>query len=372
MKVIVISSSPFVHKNGSYFAYSPYVKELKIWAKYADEIAFTCPIWIKDNGLLISKIDIPISKIYFAKEFNLKSFRNILMGLEYSFYNFFTIFKSMLWADHIHLRCPGNIGLMGCIIQIFFPSKPKTAKYAGNWDPKAQQPWSYKLQKWILSNTFLTKNIQVLVYGEWEHQTKNIKPFFTATYNEADKLPIINRKLDDEISFLFVGTLAKGKRTLYAIQMVEKLKVSGFAVNLSIFGNGKDLDDIKEYIITNSLESFIFLKGNQSKEIIKKAYQESHFLLLPSKSEGWPKVVAEAMFWGCLPIATSVSCVPSMLNHGKRGILLKMKLEDDVQQIVAILNNQTEYDNIVQNSVAWSRKYTLDLFEKEIKVLLQS
>ena len=70
------------------------------------------------------------------------------------------------------------MGLIGAIVNILFPNKQKTAKYAGNWDPKSKQPWSYRLQKWILSNTFLTKNMQVLVYGEWPNQTKNIKPFF--------------------------------------------------------------------------------------------------------------------------------------------------------------------------------------------------
>ena len=39
------------------------------------------------------------------------------------------IFKGMLWADHIHLRCPGNIALLGCFIQILFPFKPKTIIY---------------------------------------------------------------------------------------------------------------------------------------------------------------------------------------------------------------------------------------------------
>ena len=57
-------------------------------------------------------------------------------------------------ADHIHWRCPGNMGLIGAIVQILFPKKNKTAKYAGNWDPKAKQPFTYKLQRWILSNTF--------------------------------------------------------------------------------------------------------------------------------------------------------------------------------------------------------------------------
>ena len=29
--------------------------------------------------------------------------------------------------------------------------------------------------------------MQVLVYGEWEGSSKNIKPFFTATYSEMKK-----------------------------------------------------------------------------------------------------------------------------------------------------------------------------------------
>lgn len=76
--------------------------------------------------------------------------------------------------------------MLGCLVQIFFPKKIKTAKYAGNWDPEAKQPLSYRIQRWVLSNTFLTRNIQVLVYGEWKQQTKNIKPFFTATYSKSE------------------------------------------------------------------------------------------------------------------------------------------------------------------------------------------
>src|SRR5690606_5258950 len=83
----------------------------------------------------------------------------------------FRMLKVMNRADHLHLRCPGNIGLLACILQVFFPGKRKTAKYAGNWDPEAKQPWTYKLQRWILSNTFLTRNMTVLVYGGWPGQT---------------------------------------------------------------------------------------------------------------------------------------------------------------------------------------------------------
>lgn len=372
MKLLVISSSPFIKKGNDYFAYSPYAKELAIWAKYADEIAFTCPIWKQDNGLLISEISFPLAKIYEVKGFNVKTLKNTLLALLYSFFNCYLIFKSMLWADHIHLRCPGNIGLMGCILQIFFPHKTKTAKYAGNWDLKAKQPLSYRVQKWILRNTFLTKNMQVLVYGEWENSTKNIKPFFTASYFEKDKPVTLPRDLKGKITFTFVGTLAIGKQPMYAVQLVEVLFKKGFDVQLSVYGQGSERQKIENYINENQLESVIFLKGNQDQETIKKAFGESHFVVLPSLSEGWPKVIAEGMFWGCLPLASKVSCLPNMLDNGNRGLLLTLELKQDVVMIESILNNPDDYKEKALHAIEWSRQFTLDVFESEIKKLMRS
>jgi len=287
-----------------------------------------------------------------------------------SFWNFYQLFRAMIWADHIHLRCPGNIGLMGCIVQLFFPRKAKTAKYAGNWDPKSKQPLSYKLQQWILSNTFLTRNMQVLVYGVWEGSSKNVKPFFTATYSEASKVEVKARNLNTSISMIFVGTLTQGKRPMYALQLTETLRKRGLDINLSFYGSGQEKENLQQYIDKNKLENFVFIKGNYSNEEMKKVYQKSHFMILPSESEGWPKVVAEAMFWGCLPIATKVSCVPNMLDNGNRGVLLSMNELQDVAVIFDLIQNEQEYKNKVEKSQLWSRKFTLDLFDKEIKNML--
>jgi hypothetical protein len=78
------------------------------------------------------------------------------------------------------------------------------------------------------------------------------------------------------------------------------------------------------------------------------------------------------MFWGCLPIASKVSCVPNMLENGKRGLLLDLKLNQDVQNIESILKNNNLYQDKVINAVQWSRQFTMDVFEDEIKLLLQS
>lgn len=373
MKLVVISSAPIVQKEGENYLYAPYEKEMQLWAKHANSIQFCCPIWKEDKKLLIAPISFETTPTIELKEFDITSFSNMLRAIPNAFVDLIRIFEAMKKADHIHLRCPGNMALLAAVVQMFFPKKVKTAKYAGNWDPKARQPFTYKLQRWILSNTILTKNIQVLVYGDWENQTKNIKPFFTATYSESEILNSnfrIQDKDQESIKFLFVGTLSRGKQPLYAIQIVEELFKKGKNVTLDLFGDGAMKSEIETYIRNNDLESIIQLKGNQSKDAILTAYQNSHFLILPSKSEGWPKVVAEAMFWGCVPIASPVSCISYMMGNGSRGILLHEKIQEDINQIDMVINNQDFYHKIASEGQSWSQQFTTDKFEAEISKLL--
>ncbi|MDR6846434.1 glycosyltransferase [Flavobacterium granuli] len=370
MKLAVITHVPHIQSQNQYFAYAPYVREMNIWGKYLDVFIIVAPIIQTEK----TAIDIPYSQER-IKFIEIQSIS--LLGLKAVFTAFFLapkicwqIYKAMRQADHIHLRCPGNIGLLGCLVQILFPGKPKTAKYAGNWDPRAKQPWSYHLQKWILSNTFLTRNMQVLVYGQWEGCTKNIKPFFTATYSEKDKMLMKELDLKGKINFIFVGTLSSSKNPLYAIQLVEALLKKGYDLTLDLYGEGIERSVLVNYIESNGLEKIIVLKGNKNQERVKKAYQSSHFVILPSKSEGWPKAIAEGMFWGCIPIATVVSCVPFMLDYGERGLLLQMNLEQDTQQLETILNNKRAFNSKREKAMEWSQKYTLDVFEDEIRKLL--
>ena len=370
MKLLIVSTAPFIYKNNITHAYSPYVNELIVLEKYADKIIFCCPTWKKENGLLMSQIPFSIDKHFKLLDFNLNSPLNIFKSFFYAIFNICVLFKAMNDADHIHLRCPGNIGLLGSIVQIFFPNKQKTAKYAGNWDLNSKQPLSYRLQKWILKNTFLTRKMQVLVYGDWENSTKNIKAFFTATYSENEIIMLSNLNLKQQINFIFVGTLVSGKNPLYAIQLIEGLYNRGYNVTMNLYGEGNERDNLENYISDKKMENYIHLKGNQNREIVKKAYHESHFVLLPSKNEGWPKAIAEGMFWRCIPVGTKVSCIPFMLDYGKRGILLDMDLEKDVIQIENSLNDENNFLAMSKLAADWSQQYTMEVFESEIKKLL--
>lgn len=371
MKFAIITHVRHTMQQNQFFGYAPYIQEMNIWLKHVSKVILIAPLQDAET----TKIDAAYihSDIDFREvtDFNLTTITQRFLA----FFKFplivWNLYNAMKSADHIHLRCPGNVGLLGCFVQILFPGKAKTAKYAGNWDPKAQQPWTYKLQKYILSNTFLTRNMQVLVYGEWENQSKNIKPFFTASYSESERQAVEKTGFDNTINFMFAGTLVTGKNPLYALKVIHKLIHVMPNCTLNFYGEGPERVVLENYIRENRLENHVFLHGNQNKETLKAAYKQSHFVILPSKSEGWPKAIAEGMFWGCVPIATQVSCVPYMLDFGSRGVLLNMDLEQDASQIASVLNNKVQYDAMVIKAVEWSQHYTIDLFETEIQKILK-
>lgn len=372
MIFVIVTHVPHLVEQNQYFAYAPYVREMNIWIKEATKIIIVAPMSVAKKTPLDLEYQHKSIDFVKVKNFDVLHLQSILGAVIKIPTISWQIFKAMKKADHIHLRCPGNVGLLGCFIQLLFPNKPKTAKYAGNWDPKSKQPWSYRWQKAIIRNTFFTRNMKVLVYGEWEGSSKNLKPFFTATYNEKDKLPFTKKEIEGKINFVFVGTLVSGKNPIYAIRLVEELFRKGFNVHLRMYGEGLERNALEQYIMTNQLTNIITLEGIQSKEVIQKSYQNSHFVILPSKSEGWPKAVAEAMFWGCIPLATAVSCVPWMLDYGNRGLLLKMNLEKDALQVENLLKDHKKFEKLEKNASDWSRGYTLDIFEEEIKKLMVS
>lgn len=362
-----------IHKQiaNQFFAYGPYVKEMNLWLKYVDEVIIVAPC-VQNSPP--DPIDLPYIhqniQIKVVPEFNLLSWGERFQTLVAIPSIFLTTVNQMRNADHIHLRCPGNMGLIGCLAQVLFPKKNKSAKYAGNWDPKSNQPKTYQLQQKILANEFLTRNMKVLVYGDWEPNNKNLLSFFTASYKETEKTNVKVKSLDDQIRLIFVGSLHSGKNPLISCKVIQILVEAGINCQLDLYGEGEERRVLEEFVSENGLFHFITLHGNVNAEILKSAFAKSHFLVFASESEGWPKAVAEAMFWGCLPVTTPVSCVPQMLGNGSRGDLVEKDPRVIAARIIHYLSNELEYQRKAKEAMTWSRQFTLEKFEEEIKKIL--
>ncbi len=368
MKFGIFTHAEHFSINGELYAYGPYVKEMNIWIDNFDNIFVLAPK--RPNS--VKNIDLPykhenisfqsLPAIHLGKD-------GVLSSIKKSFEVFKKCLDNMSSCDHIHIRCPGNIGLIALLASIFYPDKPKTIKYAGNWNPFSDQPLSYRFQKWLLNNKWLIGNKKVLIYGEWPAQPEHIISFFTASFSEGDKLKI-KKYIDKDLNFIYSGALVPGKNPLLAVQIIHQLLKEGHAITFNIYGEGSERKKLEKYIKQNNLSEHIFIHGNQPQSVLISAYKNSHFCILPSRSEGWPKAIAEGMFFGCVPIATEISCIPWMLDEGKRGILMNENPVNAAKKIGEVINSPKNYNEISQNAMRWSRKYTLEKFEQAIKEIL--
>ncbi len=371
MNFLIISE--VVHKkNGRQVAaYAPYVKEMNLWVRHFEKVSILAPVSFgapENLDLAINHPAIELVAVPFADYRKLGSaIRSFLQmpGIVYK------MFRQMQKADHIHLRCPASISLLACFVQLFFPRKKKTAKYAGNWDWECQQPFSYRLQQHILQNSFLTRHMQVLVYGSWPGATRNLLPFFTASYatNEIVPLPAKSLAGKQKIWLAYVGTFSPNKRPLLAVKTVAELQKHGLDASLHMFGSGDEMQVVKDYISQQQLGQVV-LHGDQPPAVVKNFLQKAHFLLFASRSEGWPKVVAEAMFWACVPITTAVSCVPQMLGNNQRGRLVLPEVDAMVDAVLWYVQHPDLYLQTSKDAAAWSQQYTLEKLDEEISRLV--
>lgn len=370
MKFLVVSHAPHFELGGRWYSYGPLVKEMILWERSVDHMKVFAPVIPANLDAINLSYEKENTQVIASPSLNFTSSGDAIRSLFILPLIIAKLWIAMRNADHIHLRCPGNLALIGCFLQLFFPRKKKTVKYAGNWDPKSNQPTTYKLQRWIINQPWLSRNITVLVYGDWPHSSPHIRPFFTASYFEGDFVPVKKKLFSEGIKLVYVGGLVAGKNPIISLQVLKALRDSGEKASLVFCGEGTERKSLEAFAQKHGLNEDIVIRGNVSAEEVKKELIQAHFLVFLSDSEGWPKVVAEAMCWSCIPITTAVSCVQEMLGVDRRGVLVDKDPNQIVKAIQELKNDPERILRMQEEAKSWARQFTLERFELEIQKLL--
>jgi glycosyltransferase involved in cell wall biosynthesis len=119
---------------------------------------------------------------------------------------------------------------------------------------------------------------------------------------------------------------------------------------------------LKEYCRYQRLQDIITFCGSKSREDLKPYYRTSHLFLFPSSaSEGWPKVLSEAMNYYCVPIASDISSVPQIINKYDCGITLSPKATDLwVKEVRNILTNTDKWKQLALNGKKAAYHFTYE------------
>ncbi len=240
-----------------------------------------------------------------------------------AFSNLKKIQKAIQHADILQFRAPTGMGIYVLPYLKWFNSKPYWVKYAGNWmDP--QMPLGNRFQKyWLLK--YLESKTRVTYNGNWEDRPQFIafhNPCYTLKdYQQAKSA--LDQKSDDlkEGAVLcFVGALNAHKGVPLILEALKQKPKDLLIKDIHFVGGGPDREDYES--VAKELDVVTYFHGFLPKNQVHQILAKSDALLLPSRSEGFPKVVGEAMAYGCVPITSNVSCMEDYINDGENGFLL--------------------------------------------------
>lgn len=227
-----------------------------------------------------------------------------------------TILRRIANADVVHVRCPANISMLAIVMLAFLPRpKARWVKFATNWDPTGPEAWSSRFQRaWLRqgwSRAFVTVNSGEL--NQPAHVRRLVNPCLTETeLATAEKFAGTKPPLAP-LRLLFVGSLTANKGVRRAVEAVRQVRASGVDARLEIVGDGPERAVLAQTIDTPELRGVVELRGWLPRPSLAEVYGRNHLLLLTSESEGWPKVLSEAMAYGVVPVASAVSCIPYYL-----------------------------------------------------------
>lgn len=168
--------------------------------------------------------------------------------------------------------------------------------------------------------------------------------------------------------FLSIGRLHTRKGYHKLMDAHAKLLKDGFPHSVIILGDGEELPNLLEQQKKLRVEkTFIFL-GNKMNPY--PYLRKADFFIMPSESEAWPLVLAEALILQKPTIATNTGDVSTMMDDRKTGYLINYHTEEMYLAIQEFLTNQNLVSNIVKNLEKIKEKFDNRKIFKEVEEIL--
>lgn len=153
----------------------------------------------------------------------------------------------------------------------------------------------------------------------------------------------LSHKTFDICKLLFIGVNWKRKGGDIALEVAEKLNQQGLKTELYLVGcqpsENKTLPDF-----VHSL-GFINRSTESGQKQIEKLYAESHFLVLPSRSDCTPAVLREAGAFGLPCLTSNVGGIPTLIRDDYNGKIFDINAEvsEYCDYITQVFGNSTIY-----------------------------
>jgi glycosyltransferase involved in cell wall biosynthesis len=368
MRLLITSHVIHYSHDGRLFAYGPYAREIDLWADLFAEVQIASPCRIAPppgDCLPFERGNISIlpqkeagGETLLAKLGLVASAPAMAFGLA----------RAMRRADAIHVRCPGNLGLIGVLLAPLF-SRRLIAKYAAQWNGGDAEPLSARFQRAVLRSSWWKG--PVTVYGAWPGNPPHVIPFFTSLLTaeqlERAKISSGRPRRGPGLRIVYTGRLSKAKNVDV---LLRAMATAGPDLSATIVGEGPERGSLEALANSLGIRSRVAFTGGLPFDAVIEHLESSDVLVLVSETEGWPKSIAEGMAFGLACIGSDIGLVPQMLGDG-RGFTVSPR--DEVALTHALRQIACSPDRLEpmrRSAAAWAQRYSLEGLRDALNILM--
>lgn len=151
------------------------------------------------------------------------------------------------------------------------------------------------------------------------------------------------KKRHSPIRFVYAGRFSPQKNLPFMLtQLAELKRTISIPFVVHMVGTGTMQGELEKLAQQLNISDIIIWDGWIEKVQLRKIYQGSYCLLMPSLYEGMSNVILEAMACGLPVIASKVEGNIDLVEEGKTGYLFNLERPEQIQKVMRMMLENTE------------------------------
>lgn len=301
-------------------------------------------------------------------------FQRKLAMIRWVFTNGPTIWNAVGKADAVHAPIPGDVGTIGMIFALM-RRKRLFVRHCGNWlapGTIAERAW-----KWSMERFAGGRNVMLATGGSSEPPSKrnsNVRWIFSTSLAAEQIRSGSPRELplDGELRLVIACRQEERKGTDIVIAALPLLIKRFEGVSLDVIGSGSLLNRLKKQADELGISTRVKFHGKVPQSEVIKLLRKGHVFCYPtSASEGFPKVVLEALAAGLPVITTKVSVLPTLLKSGCGVLLDDASPKTLADAVTALCTDAQKFSRMSRHALETAGQYSLDNWRDSIGEILQ-
>ena len=276
------------------------------------------------------------------------------------------IVQRVFEADAVHAPIPGDVGTIGMLVA-YALRKPLFVRHCGNW--LAPRTTADRCWRWFMEHTAGGRNVMLATGGTDEPPSSRnsaVQWIFSTSMSarELASSGIARKAPGPPCRLVIVCRQEKEKGASVVIDSMPTVRQHFPGTTLDIVGDGSVL---RQQAAQLDLSDCVRFHGKVDHDGVMQILRTADLFCYPTTaSEGFPKVIVEALATGLPVITTRVSVLPELLRAGG-GVLLDDATPAALADAICdVLASPDEYQAMSANAIRTAAGLSLERWAETI------